>query len=221
IDPSGLVQKLEHVLDESDDKMERFVDSLAGDDIDETERSNLRMSFKGVYGATQIFVMVRHLKELIENTRSLQLAGMLQMMLPLYTEIAESQRKAAEAFIDGVPIGDGVGPLVAAKFMSDGGEEIAEDVLVAEEEHEGTDLHVVKSRGPGARLGKYGDAIEQVVEEEDIDRMIFVDAGMRYEGEETGKIVDGTGVMMGGPGVEKYKIEEIAADHDIPLDGYI
>ncbi|MFB6265983.1 MAG: DUF1512 family protein, partial [Candidatus Nanohaloarchaea archaeon] len=54
-----------------------------------------------------------------------------------------------------------------------------------------------------------------------IEKIVFVDAGMRFEGEETGKVVDGAGVLMGGPGVEKFKIEEIATEHDVPLEGFI
>lgn len=221
IDPTGLVPKLESVLDTSDDKMEQFVDQLATKDLDEEQEANMVMSFKGVYGTQQIYVMVRHLKELIESTKNFQLGGMMQMMLPLYEEIAESQRDATEAFVNEVPIGDSVGPLIAANFMQNEPDEIAEDVIVSEETVGDDDLLVLKSKGPGSRLGKYGDAIEQIVEDNDISKLVFVDAGMRLEGEETGKIVNGTGVLMGGPGVEKYKIEEIAADHDIPLEGFV
>ncbi|MDY6766470.1 MAG: DUF1512 family protein, partial [Candidatus Nanohaloarchaea archaeon] len=181
----------------------------------------LQMAFKGVYGSHQLFVLVRHFRELIEDMRNYQLAGMIQMMLPLYEEIAESQAEAAGAFVNEIPIGDAVGPLVAAKFMENEPEEIAEDVVVSEEEVAGSEVHVLKSRGPGARLGKYGDAIDQLLDRNDYARIVFVDAGMRYEGEETGTVVDGAGVLMGGPGVEKYKIEEAATEHDVPLDGFI
>ncbi|MFB6166821.1 MAG: DUF1512 family protein [Candidatus Nanohaloarchaea archaeon] len=221
LDPAGLVDKLEHLLDVSDDRMERYVEELSDGEMDEEEKANLSMGFKGVYGSNQIFVLVRHFKELIQDTKSYQLAGMLQMMLPLYEELAESQKEATEAFANEVPIGDSVGPLVAAKFMDNEPEEVAEDVVVSHEEQGEKDVHVLKSKGPGSRLGKYGDAIEQVVEEEDIGKMIFVDAGMRFEGEDTGKVVDGVGVLMGGPGVEKFKIEEIAEEHDVPLEGFI
>ncbi|MFB6265898.1 MAG: DUF1512 family protein [Candidatus Nanohaloarchaea archaeon] len=220
IDPAGLVDKLEHLLDLSDDKMERFVERLS-DDLGEEEKANLTMAFRGVYGTNQLYVLIRHFRELIKDMKNYQLAGMVQLMLPLYEEIAEAQKEATEAFVEGVPIGDSVGPLVAAKFMGNETAEVAEDVVKSEEEVEGEEVHVLKSKGPGSRLGKYGDAIEQIVEEEGIEKIVFVDAGMRFEGEETGKVVDGAGVLMGGPGVEKYKIEEIATEHDVPLEGYI
>ncbi|MDY6761883.1 MAG: DUF1512 family protein [Candidatus Nanohaloarchaea archaeon] len=220
IDPAGLVDKLEHLLDLSEDKMDRFVSTVA-DDLDEEEEANLQMAFKGVYGSHQLFVLVRHFRELIDDMKNYQLAGMIQMMLPLYEEIAQSQREATEAFVNEVPIGDAVGPLVAAKFMENEPEEVAEDVVMSEESVDGNDVHVLKSKGPGARLGKYGNAIDKLLDENDFAKIVFVDAGMRYEGEETGTVVDGAGVLMGGPGVEKFKIEETATEHDVPLEGFI
>jgi len=83
-------------------------------------------------------------------------------------------------------------------------------------------VHVLKSNGPGARLGKYGDALDTLADDEDLEAIITVDAGAKFEGEETGAISEGVGVMMGGPGVEKSKIEEVATEeHDVPLEGII
>lgn len=220
LDPQGLVRKLEHVLDSSEDKMKDYIESIAPDK-DEEEKANLLMGFKGVYGTYQLFVVVRHFQKLIKETNNYQLGSMLQMVLPVYKELAEAQKDATKAFINEVPIGDSVGPLLAAKFMENEGEEIAEDIVHSEQKVKDKKLHVLKSKGPGARLGKYGNAVEEVLETEDISKIVTVDAGMRFEGEETGKVVVGSGVLMGGPGVEKYKIEEVASDHDVPLDGFV
>ncbi|MDY6778146.1 MAG: DUF1512 family protein, partial [Candidatus Nanohaloarchaea archaeon] len=220
LDPAGMFQKLEHVLDSSEEKMDRYVESLAPD-LEEERQADLSMAFKGVYGSHQIYVIIRHFKNLIEETNNYQLGGMIQMMLPLYRELSESQKDATEAFINQVPIGDTVGPLIAAKLIDSEAEEVAEDVVLAEEELDGEKYLVLKSNGPGSRLGKYGNAVRQVVDEHDIAKIITVDAGMRYEGEETGTVVSGTGVLMGGPGVEKGKIEEAATENDIPLEGYV
>jgi hypothetical protein len=200
--------------------MTEFTESLAPDKDDE-EQANLSMAFKGVYGTHQIYVIMRHFKNLIENTKNYQIGGMIQMMLPVYQELSESQKDATEAFANGVPIGDTIGPIIAASLIEGDVEEAADDIVYAEEELDGNDYLVVKSKGPGARLGKYGDAIESIVDDHDIERIITVDAGMRFEGEETGSVVDGTGVLMGGPGVEKGKIEQVATKHDIPLDGFV
>ena len=79
----------------------------------------------------------------------------------------------------------------------------------------------MKSKGPGARLGKYGDALETLAEDNDLEAIITVDAASKFESEETGTVNEGIGVMMGGPGVEKSKIEEVATEHDIPLEGVV
>lgn len=221
LDPQGLVSKLEHVLDSSEDKMKVYIESIAPDK-DEEEKSNLLMGFKGVYGTYQIYLVIRHFQKLIKKTNNFQLGSMLQMVLPVYKELAEAQKDATEAFINEIPIGDSVGPLLAAKFMENEGEEIAEDIVHSKQEVEGKNLHVIKSKGPGARLGKYGDAVKGLLDrEEKVNKIITVDASMRFEGEETGKIAVGAGVLMGGPGVEKYKIEEVASNHDVPLDGLV
>jgi len=220
LDPAGMFDKMERVLDSSEDKMDRYVDNIAPD-ADEEEKANLQMAFKGVYGSQQIYVLMRHFKELIAETKSFQIGNMVKMMLPLYKEISDSQRKATEAFVNGVPIGDTVGPLVVAKLTENEPEEVAKNIIMSREELDGNEYIVLKSKGPGARLGKYGDAVEQIMADEDIERIVTVDAGMRYEGEKTGSLVEGTGVMMGGPGVEKGKIESVASEHDTPLEGYI
>lgn len=218
LDPAGMVGKLENVLDASESKFERFVEANADTD-DEEELANLNMAFKGVMGTHQIYKVMRHFRQLLVKTQNFQLVGMVQMMLPIYEEIAEAQKEATRAFVDGAPIGDAIGPLVAAKFISSEPEEVAEDIIRSKEEVAGNEVHVIKSNGPGARLGKYGDAIHEIADE--VDAVITVDAGAKFEGEDTGNISEGVGVMMGGPGVEKSKIEEAAVKNDLPLEGII
>lgn len=222
IDPAGLVGKLEHVLDTSEHKFDRFIHRNA-DTEDKDELANLNMAFKGVMGTHQIYKVTRHFQQLIQKTGNFQLIGLVQMMIPIYRELAESQKAATEAFVDEAPIGDSIGPLVAAKLVQDTEEpeEIAEDIVHAEEENGDQTVHVLKSNGPGARLGKYGDALDTLADEEDLDAIITVDAGAKFEGEETGSISEGVGVMMGGPGVEKSKIEEVATEHEVPLEGVV
>jgi hypothetical protein len=220
LDPAGMVRKLENVLDASEDKFQRFIEGNAATE-DEEELANLNMAFKGVMGTNQIYKVIRHFRQLVSKTKTFQLIGIIQMMLPIYREIAESQRDATRAFVDQAPIGDSIGPLVAAKMIESEPEEIAEDIVHSEEEVSGQEVHVVKSKGPGARLGKYGDAIDSLAEENDLKAVITVDAAGKLEGEETGNVAEGVGVMMGGPGVEKSKIEEAAAEHDVPLEGIL
>jgi hypothetical protein len=220
IDPAGMVGKLEHVLDTSEDKFKRFVDKNA-DTKDEDELADLNMAFKGVMGTHQIYKVVRHFRKLIKGTQNIQLVGLVRMMLPVYEELAESQKDATRAFLDQAPIGDAIGPLVAAKMITDEPEEVSKNIMHSEEEINDETVHVLKSDGPGARLGKYGEAVDQLAEENDLEAIVTVDAALKLEGEETGTVSEGVGVMMGGPGVEKTKIEEAATEHDIPLEGVV
>lgn len=220
IDPAGMVDKLEHVLDTSEDKFKRFVRNNA-DTEDDEELADLNMAFKGVMGTHQIYKVVRHFRKLIKGTKNIQLVGIVRMMLPVYEELAESQKDATRAFLDGAPIGDSIGPLVAAKMIESEPEEVSENIVQSKEEIEEQEVHVVKSSGPGARLGKYGDAIDTLAKENELEAIITVDAALKLEGEETGQVAEGVGVMMGGPGVEKTKIEEAASEHDIPLEGVV
>ena len=223
LDPSGMVQKLEHVLDTSEAKFDRFVRNHA-DTEDEEDIADLTMAFKGVMGTNQIYKVMSHFRQLIKKTQNFQMIGLVNMMMPIYAEIAEAQKGATRAFVNGAPTGDGIGPLVAAKLIEsdeDEVEEVAEDIVKSEEEINGQKIHVVKSKGPGARLGKYGDAIDTLAEENDLEAIITVDAAGKFEGEETGAVYEGVGVMMGGPGVEKSKIEGAATDHDVPLEGVV
>ena len=220
LDPAGMVGRLENVLDASENKFRRFVEKNA-DTEDEEELADLNMAFKGVMGTHQIHKVMEHFQKLIEKTRNFQVITMVQMMLPIYTELAESQKGATRAFADNAPIGDTIGPMVAAKMITEEPEEIAENIMHSEEEIKDQNVHVIKSKGPGARLGKYGDALETVTDENDLEAIITVDAASKFESEETGTVNEGIGVMMGGPGVEKSKIEEVATEKDIPLEGVV
>ncbi|MBC5792589.1 MAG: DUF1512 family protein [Nanohaloarchaea archaeon] len=220
LDPAGMVGKLEHVLDTSENKFNRFIEGTAETE-DEEELADLNMAFKGVMGTHQIHKVMRHFRQLIKKTGNIQLVGMINMMVPIYEEIAEAQHQATRAFVDNAPIGDSIGPLVAAKMIESEPEEVSEDIIRSEEEIGDQKVHVIKSTGPGARLGKYGDAVDDIAEENDLEAIITVDAGAKFEGEETGSISEGVGVMMGGPGVEKTKIEEAATEHDVPLEGIV
>ncbi|MCK4968274.1 MAG: DUF1512 family protein, partial [Candidatus Aenigmarchaeota archaeon] len=78
-----------------------------------------------------------------------------------------------------------------------------------------------KALGPGSALGKIGHGVESLVKKEKIDYIITVDAAGKLEGEKTGSIAEGVGVAMGGIGVERSRIEDIAVKRDIPMDGIV
>jgi hypothetical protein len=98
---------------------------------------------------------------------------------------------------------------------------IARDVVSYSGELSGRKVFVIKATGPGANLGKLGDAVKKIGEEEKVDKIITVDAGLKLEGEETGKVSEGLGAAIGDPGPEKAKMEEVALKLDIPLEAIV
>jgi hypothetical protein len=133
---------------------------------------------------------------------------------------AEAYESALKAFANGQPIGDGVGPLIAAKLMH--GHEIRKvpkDCVVATVPFEGRTAFVLKAEGPGGNVGKPGEAVKTVIDENKgkISAVIMIDAGLKLEGEKVGEIAEGIGAAIGGPGVDAFKIEESILEYKIPL----
>jgi len=220
IEPTNLVRKIEHILNRYESRFDYFIDRISGLESKE-EKKNVKYAMISATGLYQIYKVLRHYIITIKKTNNLQLALLLQMTMPMLTKIAKANMRAAEAFANGIPIGDSVGPLVAAKLKTKEGKEIAKEVVISKERFEGRDIYVMKAAGPGAALGKLGDAVEKAIKQYKISHIITVDAAAKLEGEKTGSVAQGVGVMMGGIGVERHKIEELAINYNIPLDGVI
>jgi len=82
----------------------------------------------------------------------------------------------------------------------------------------GRDVWIAKAEGPGASTGYPGKFLQKFLKRQRINRIITIDAAMKLEGEKTGTIAEGVGVAMGGSGVDRYEIEQIAVKRNIPLD---
>lgn len=218
LDPYGIIKKLEHVVDESERRIELFVNQIAPR-FSAQEKANIRFGLIGAVGVTQIFKIIRHYLITIKKTNNLQLAMLLQMIMPVLTKLAKANLKATEAFVRGIPIGDAIGPLVAANLKTKIGKRIAKEVIVSNERVSGKRTIIMKAEGPGAALGKLGSAVESLARRRAIDHIITIDAAGKLEGERTGEVAEGVGVTMGGIGVEKSKIENVAVRYGMPLDG--
>ncbi|MEM3951959.1 MAG: DUF1512 family protein, partial [Nitrososphaerota archaeon] len=173
-------------------------------------------------GIHYIYRVVRHYYLLGKKTSNIYLILQMQMLMPQIMEIAEAYHYASYAFSQGQPIGDGIGVLAVAK-LAYGKEkktyEIAKDTIVQEMDFEGRKLIIVRAVGPGGTVGRPGEGVKKVVEAEGdkVKLIITIDAGLKLEGEDSGKVIEGVGVAIGGTGVDKYKIEEIAKNKGIPL----
>ena len=217
LDPYGILKKLEHLFDKAEDRFHFFVRE-ASPGCDEVWRANIISLLKGGVGINTMAKVVRHYVELVKKTNNIQLAMLFQMNLPIIRKIADAHMAGIKAISRGEPIGDSVGPLVAARLMRGEAREIARDVVYSEEEIEGRRVLVVKARGPGATLGKLGDAVKRLARSNDVGKIITVDASLKMEGEPTGKVSEGIGAAIGDPGPEKAKIEEVAVENNIPLE---
>ncbi|MFO7872352.1 MAG: DUF1512 family protein [Candidatus Undinarchaeales archaeon] len=216
LDPNGILKKLEHTIDNTEDRFIEMSETIAPKANSE-EKMNVFMGLQASVVVHTIAKIVRHYVEMAKKFKNMQFAMLMQMQLPIIEELAKSEKKGMEAFLKGHAIGDGIGPLIIAGFLDEDGKEIAKDVLAKTEKKWGRKVTFVKAKGPGGRLGKLGDAIKKLCKKK-IVKIITVDASAKLEGEDTGKVAEGTGVAMGGIGVQRAKIEDIATKNDIPLD---
>ncbi|NIP40200.1 MAG: DUF1512 domain-containing protein [Candidatus Aenigmarchaeota archaeon] len=221
LDPFGVVKKFELVIQNEKQRFQYFVNQVAPN-IDPESKANLRMGLAGGIELHTIAKIVRHYVELIKQTKSYQIALLIQMQLPLIERIAKAVFKGTKAMANGEPIGDALGPLVVANLIGNSKtKEIEEDILMANVKIDKRNCFVMKAKGPGGRLGRPGKAVETLVSKNRISRIITIDAAAKLEGEKTGSIAEGVGVAMGGPGVEKSYIEDVAVKNNIPLDSII
>jgi hypothetical protein len=220
LDPAGVVWKLEHILDVRDVRLKDEVKMMAPV-ADETQTNNLENTLEAAMALNYIYKVIRHFYLLGKKTLSLYIIMQIQMLLPMIMREAEAYASGLKAFADGQPIGDGAGALVAGKLMH-GYEttKVEKDCVVATVPIEGRTAFVIKAEGPGANVGKPGDAIEHVVNENKgkIATIIMIDAAAKLEGEEVGEVAEGVGAAIGGPGVDQFKIEESVLKYHIPID---
>ncbi len=223
LDPNGIVKKFEKILDLSEDRFKQMVKEIAPL-ADEETKSNIVMTLKATLGIHGVAKQVRHNLELARKTGNLQILLMLQMSLPLIMRIVRAQFEGTKAFSQGKPIGDGLGPLVAGMLMKDYKNEYIremEDIFVAKKQMDENNLIIARAKGPGAHVGKVGKVVKSLIENENIDKIITVDAAVKLEGEETGKVAQGIGIVIGGLGVDKWIIEEEITKRDLDIDAVI
>jgi hypothetical protein len=219
MDPAGVVGKLGKILDVREFTYEKEVQMMAPN-ASEAEQHNIENLLEVSASLHSIYKVVRHYYLLGKKTMNIYTIMQVQMIIPQVEELIAAYTPALQAFRDGVPIGDGVGAIVAAKFMY-GSEtkEIAKKTVMGEVAYEGRRVLVTKAQGPGANVGKPGDAIRNMLSENQgkVTMLITVDAAGKLEGEKVGTVAEGVGAAIGGPGVEKYKIEEAAIEHGVPM----
>lgn len=223
LDPTGIIRRLEHIISVREFKLKDEVRRMAPQ-ADEVQLNNLTNVLEVALALNQIYKVVRHYYLMGKKTLSFYIILQIQMLLPLIMKESEAFVNALRAFTLGQPIGDGVGALVAARLMY-GREKrlITHDTVVSEVDIDGRKAYVIKAKGPGGNVGKPGEAIKQILEEKEgrVALIIIVDAAQKLEGERSGEVVEGVGAAIGGPGVDKYKVEEVAAKYNVPLSAIL
>jgi hypothetical protein len=223
MDPSGIVWKLEHILDVRDNRFKDEV-KLMAPEADKTQLNNLENTLEAAMALNMIYKIIRHFYLLGKKTNSLYVIMQVQMVLPIIMKQAEAYAQALRAFAVGQPIGDGAGALVAAKLMQGHKtKEVAKDVVVAKVPIDGRTAYVLKAMGPGGNVGKPGDGIRTIIKEKKgkISTVIMIDAALKLEGEQPGEVAEGVGAAIGGPGVEQFKIEDAIVKHKIPVNAIV
>lgn len=219
MDPAGIVSKFDHLLDVRDNSFKDEVKRIAPEAEDAT-LNNLENLMEASLDLNFMYRVVKHYLLYGRRTQAYIIIAQLHMMLPMIMEVADAYDGAVQAFAQGQPIGDGAGPLLANRLVR--GRErrkLEKDMHVAETTLEGRRVFVLKAEGPGGNVGKPGDALRSLIDslEGKVNSIIMVDAALKLEGENTGDISEGVGAAIGGIGTERFKIEEIAVKHKIPM----
>jgi len=219
LDPFGIIKKLEHLINQEEERFRNFASKVAKN-LNEEEKWNFISALSAQIALHNFSKIVKHYIQLIEKTKSYQLGFIIQMQLPFIEKYSKAIYKAVEAFVSNHPIGDSVGPLLAASMMKNVAKEIDNSVYSIEK-LKGKKVIVVKAKGPGARVGRLGRVVEILAKKFKVEKIITVDAALKLESEKTGEIAEGIGVAIGGIGVEKAIIEEVATKNKIKLDSYV
>ncbi|TET71883.1 DUF1512 domain-containing protein [Candidatus Bathyarchaeota archaeon] len=221
LDPAGIIGKLGQLLNVRENTFKAEVRAMAPEASD-SEVDNLENLLEASLALNIYYKVIRHYYLLGKKTMNIYVIMQIHMILPMIVREIEAYSAALQAFKNGMPIGDGVGALVAAKMMH-GHEwtEVAKEMVAAEVPYNGRTLIVTKAKGPGGSVGKPGDAVDNILNmrkgKDEVKAVIMVDAAGKLEGEPTGSIAEGIGAAIGGIGVEKYKIEEAVKAKGIPM----
>ena len=227
LDPAGLVPKMENIFKTYDkylkNGLKRIVNRPGVEPVSQSELENLTNSLEV---AIELNVFVKVVEHFVKLSKKAGMLAVYQifMILPMILEMGEALNEAAKHFGTGLPIGDGFGPMVAQRFVKNG------DGMMDSEDHS-TDSEtsvyeqivnnrkviVVKAKGPGGSVGNPGKVTQEVIYWSKPALVVTIDAGLKMESEKTGDVSEGVGVAMGGPGMDRFRIEEALSTLEVPV----
>ncbi len=220
LDPAGIVPKLENIYKTYDLYLKKNVARIVPD-LSQSQIENLTNSLEVAIELNMFYKVVEHFVKLAKKMGILAIYQII-MILPMLMDMAEALFTASGHFASGKPMGDGFGPMVAARFTKGFGD--AHEIEGGDKEtsvHEMTAMKrrviVVKARGPGGSVGNPGYVTQDIIRGVNPALVVTVDAGLKLESEKTGEIAEGVGVAMGGPGMDRFRIEGALAEMTTPV----
>ena len=217
LDPNGIVDKVRHTVRSREDYTRNHVKLLLPN-IDEIELSRVQTLLELASSLQMIHKIINHMFLTAKKQKNYPLILPLQMILPFIMEHAKAMNASIPAFKKGQPLGDGIGPMVVGKMMLNEDKQIISfQTVLAKINYEKRKLFLVKAEGPGSTVGRPDDALQKIVDTDKIDVIMMVDAALKMEGEDSASIARGFGAAIGGIGTEKFQIEQIATQNEIPI----
>lgn len=220
MDPVGIVKKLDHILTTQDEQLKNEISTILPKEASKIEKSCALNMVEITMALNYIYKVVRHFYILGKKSSNIYILTQLQMILPTLLRQADALVSAMKALEEGQPLGDGIGPLVISHLMRGHPVvKVAEETVMAEIEYRGRRIALIKAEGPQGVVGKVDEALANLLNGlySDASAIIMIDAALKLEGEPTGEVAEGIGAAIGGLGVEKFKIEELAYKYKIPL----
>ncbi len=218
IDPAGIINKIKHIIRNRDQQTNSTL-HLMFPDCDKLTIAKFQTLLEIVTTIRSFYKAVNHIFLTARKHHNYPLILPLQLTLPFIMEETMALKDSIWAIKNGKPIGDGIGPLVInnmIKNISTKHDDIDQTIWCTSFYNE-RKLYFLKAKGPYPIVGKLGDAIELLSSKYKQNLIILIDASLKLEGEKSASVFCGFGVAMGGIGVDKFQIEEIASKYKIPV----
>ena len=136
LDPTGIIEKLDHIMRTRDDRIKGEIRKLVNTEINEIQSTRIENILEAATALNIIYKIVRHFYLMGKRTTSMFVLVQLQMVMPLLLQEAEALESGIGAFRKGQPIGDGIGPMVVGKMMVGKNKKIiAQDTVVTQSEY--------------------------------------------------------------------------------------
>ena len=217
LDPNGIVPKIKHTIRSRENYTRHNIRSMMPD-ISDAELNKVQTLLEIVTSLQLLYKIINHMFLTAKKQNNYPLILPLQMMLPFIMEEAAALKEAIPAFKQNQPIGDSIGPLVVGKIMLNTiKEEIAFQTVIGKTDFEDRKLILMKALGPSSTVGRPADGLKKIIQDTKLDAIIMVDAALKFEGEDSASVAQGFGAAIGGVGIERFEIEEIATNNKIPI----